>query len=306
MKILSSRYDRNAKLYEKVKNNDYDDYNASVVDQPLDFKASVPRAEFLEQRRLKKYFNDIDDSITDVTQKLDTMKKQDTLEIKKDVDLQALIASAKLKQMQSGGQFFSNTQHEILNSLNVEEEEVSLENIVGEETDELENTTVLERGFDSDVVSDEYTSSINFNELDKEGDSEFEKSSVFVNAMDVEKVEDAEELENFEESVELKLTNDYEESEGLSNMTDNKENMYDDELEIDMDESEVEEEYEDFDFDEDDEIDFDEDEDSDIETAPKRKKDVFASGITTAILIVLILVAISLGVFIVSKYLEVF
>ncbi len=280
--LSNSRYDRNAKLYEQVKNNDYDSYNAQVKDVELEFSSSQPRKEYQEKKRLNKYFDDLDTSISDVNVKLDSLKKQDTLEMKDEVDLKSLIETAKKKQMESGGKIFTNTQHEILNSLNVgEEEPVDLENIVGAvaaadllvdaNSSEFDNTVVLEEGYENVVIAgDGQTSEIDFDDLETAANNEdIVESSVFMGSDQSEAID--EEVTEFSD-----LEEEYEEVEDFTS-----------EMEFD-------------DFDEEEEEEYYEDE------KPVKSKGGLNSAIVTVILILLIILLIVLGVVVASQYLEVF
>ncbi len=279
--LNKSRYDRNSDLYEKVKNNDYTSHNERVVDFELDFNPSQPRKDYQEKKRLNQYFDDLDTSISDVNVKLDSLKKQDTLEMKDEVDLRSLIESAKKKQMESGGKIFTNTQHEILNSLNVESEDpIDLENIVGsnnldfevdENSSEFDNTVVLDDGYENEALQDtEEISEIDFDSADiieEEGD--VVKSSVFLDVDAEDTSEEYEEVEDFEN------------------------------LEV---EEEVEEFTSDFNFDD---FDEDEDEDEENEVVAKASKGL-SSAIVTVILVLLIILLLVIGIVVASQYLEVF
>lgn len=285
MRILSkSRYEKNKKLYEKVKNNDFEDYNNNVVDRDLDFNPTVLRKEYQEKKRLSKYFDDLDTNLHDVNIKLDSLKKDDTLEMKEDVDLKTLIESAKKKQMESGGKIFSNTQHEILDSLSVEEDpdkEIELENIVCSDdeemqtTNEFDNTLVLENGYNSDEVNDfDETSEIKFDSFDSlDNENDIKESSVFMG------LKENEIGDQNNEKIESELS---------------------DEDITDFDEFTSE-----FDFDEDDYEEIEEETDEVVEDKPKKKRGL-NSIILTVILVLLILLFIVLGIIVLSQYLEVF
>lgn len=147
---MKSRYDRNQELYEKVKNNDFEDYNSKVTDFDLDFEGKDVRRNFHEKKRLSVYFDDIEKELETANNKLNTIGENSGLEIKKNVDLKNLIEQAKKNHREQGGNIFSNTQYEILSSLNVEESEAELaedadlvlEDILGE-TRELNLTEEL-------------------------------------------------------------------------------------------------------------------------------------------------------------------
>ncbi len=123
---MKSRYDRNQELYEKVKNNDFEDYNSKVTDFDLDFEGKDVRKNFHEKKRLSVYFDDIEKELETANSKLNTIGENSGLEIKKNVDLKNLIEQAKKNHREQGGNIFSNTQYEILSSLNVEESEAEL------------------------------------------------------------------------------------------------------------------------------------------------------------------------------------
>lgn len=159
---MKSRYDRNQELYEKVKNNDYEDYNNSVVDDVLEFDRKESREEFREKKRLSVYFQDIDSELETANSKLNDISEDSGLEIKKNVDLKSLIEQAKKNQRDQGGTMFSNTQYEILNSLNVEEQDVELdeedkdlilEDIIGKTMEMTSvNDIAVEEEFDNTIV----------------------------------------------------------------------------------------------------------------------------------------------------------
>ncbi len=140
---MKSRYDRNQKLYEKVKNNDYEDYNTHVKDLELEFTPTESRKDFHEKKRLSLYFKDIENELEQASSKLNNISEDSGLEIKKNVDLKSLIEQAKQNQREQGSGLFSNTQYEILSSLNVEEsqpeedeEDLELHDLVGK-TEEI-------------------------------------------------------------------------------------------------------------------------------------------------------------------------
>ncbi|MFV0424046.1 MAG: hypothetical protein ACK5K7_00515 [Bacilli bacterium] len=159
---MKSRYDRNQQLYEKVKNNDYDDYNQNVKDFELDFDAKDSRKGFHEKKRLSVYFQDIEHELESANTKLNSISDSTGLEIKKDVDLKSLIQQAKKNHREQGGNIFSNTQYEILSSLNVEEsasgldeedKDLILEDIIGETIElNLENELVIDDNFGDSIV----------------------------------------------------------------------------------------------------------------------------------------------------------
>ncbi len=272
--MKSSRYDKNKQLYDKVKNNDYDEYNQNIKDEELEFTPKISRKEYQEKKRLSVYFQDIDDELSNVNDKLNTLTPQESLEIKEDANLKALIEQAKKKQLEQGSQIFTNTQHEILDSLNVEETDdaVSLDDLVGdEEVEEL----------DLDEANEELDLSDEAVELDF---SETETPDLILEENDVE--------EDFVEVEELDLS--------------------DEPVELDFDETEPvelnEEEESDFEDDSHEEIaDFDEIYDDGVEDEVTSKETVKkkSSLILTFILVLLIILLVGMGLFIASNYIGV-
>lgn len=159
---MKSRYDRNQELYEKVKNNDFEDYNQQVKDFSLEFDAKDSRKQFHEKKRLSVYFKDIDTELESANTKLNSIGENTGLEIKKDVDLKSLIEQAKKNHREQGGNIFSNTQYEILSSLNVEENvnsmdeedrDLILEDIIGQTKKlNLEEELIFDDSFGNSIV----------------------------------------------------------------------------------------------------------------------------------------------------------
>ncbi len=292
--MKSSRYDKNKQLYDKVKNNDYDEYNQNIKDEELEFTPKISRKEYQEKKRLSVYFQDIDDELSNVNDKLNTLTPQESLEIKEDANLKALIEQAKKKQLEQGSQIFTNTQHEILDSLNVEETDdaVSLDDLVGdEEVEELDlDETSEELDLSGEAVEeldlDEVNEELDLNDEPVELDfSETETPDLILEENDVE--------EDFVEVEELDLS--------------------DEPVELDFDETEPvelneEEQESDFEDDSHEEIaDFDEiyDDGAEDEVTSKETVKKKSSLILTFILVLLIILLVGMGLFIASNYIGV-
>ncbi len=160
---MKSRYDRNQELYKKVKENDFEDYNNQIEDFDLEFEAKDSRKSFHEKKRLSLYFKDIEQELETANTKLNSMSEESALEIKKDIDLKSLIEQAKKNHREQGGNIFSNTQYEILSSLNVEENvdaideeerDLILEDIIGETKElQIEKEVVVENDLGNSIVN---------------------------------------------------------------------------------------------------------------------------------------------------------
>ncbi|MFV0499131.1 MAG: hypothetical protein ACK5NF_03755 [Bacilli bacterium] len=177
---MKSRYDKNQELYAKVKNNDYDDYNNGIEDFNIEFEAKESRKKFQEKKRLSIYFKDIEQELESANEKFSNISNSRGLEIKKDADLKTLIEQAKKNHRENGGNIFSNTQYEILSSLNVEESDVEedsnlmLEEIIGQTMElDLENQLISDDFSDSIVQLNDISDYIeNDDEVDDDEDEE--------------------------------------------------------------------------------------------------------------------------------------
>ncbi len=145
-----SRYEKNKKLYEKVKTNEYDNYNEKIKSEDVNISGkAMSRQEFREKKKLSLYFDDMDKELEEASSKLESHATPDLREsMREEVNLRDLIEYSK-QNKKDNVKIFTNTQHEILSNLNVETEEYDLESIIGEaDPENLEFEEPKEEEFD--------------------------------------------------------------------------------------------------------------------------------------------------------------
>lgn len=145
---MESRYKKNDRLYSVAKTMELDEYN-ELVNFDDNFKSlvntSISRKEYQDKKRYESFFSGMQKNIDSATEILDQQNEDENhLDLKKDVDLKALIEQSKEKNRKVGG-IFSNTQYEILKNIDliaapkyeVEEDMIDLTQIVGQPTQEF-------------------------------------------------------------------------------------------------------------------------------------------------------------------------
>ncbi len=145
--MANSRYQRNSKKYAKIKEMDLDIYNETIdsIEEIGDgLELDTSRAEYQKQKRYDMYFKGLKRNIETANDQLQNIpKKENAMELRKEVDLKTLIAQAKARGRNQKS-MFSNTQYEILKNIKLdegleerEEDAVTLEMLVGEPTEEI-------------------------------------------------------------------------------------------------------------------------------------------------------------------------
>ncbi len=146
-----SRYDKNKKLYEKVKTNDLEEYNEKIKDDEISLEGlAISRKEYREKKKMSMYFDDIDKELDEVSTLLDTKTtSEDSKVMKEDINLKDLIEQSK-QNKENNFKIFTNTQHEILSNLDVDSETVDLSDIIGsDESLDFESIETVREPFDS-------------------------------------------------------------------------------------------------------------------------------------------------------------